>query len=299
MLSRKSFILTITLGTALLSAYLFTLPDNLLHVVFCNVGQGDAIYIRTPSNQDMLIDGGPDDKVLACLGRYMPFYDREINIIMVSHPQKDHLQGVISVVDRYKVNYLLITPVGNDSDGYKRLIVSLKDKKIPARNLYRGDSFNFGKTSFSILWPDREWLAQNLEAELSSISLAQGSVLGISTSKDLNIYSFYVHLRHGEFDVLFTGDGDSRIQPEILSLADIPDVEVLKFPHHGSKYGVISEFLDKVLPELAVISAGRNPWGHPTEEAIEQLNSRAIKIARTDKDGDIEIVSDGQKWWVK
>ena len=97
-LSLKSLIIGGVFGLTLFFAYLWFLPDQKLHVVFCDVGQGDAAYIRGPNNMDMLIDGGPNDKVLNCLGRHMPFYDRTIDVIMLSHAQKDHLQGLLSVL---------------------------------------------------------------------------------------------------------------------------------------------------------------------------------------------------------
>ena len=113
MLSKKHFLSGILIGLVLLSTYLFTLPDGRLHLVFCNVGQGDSTYIRTPSNLDMLIDGGPDDKVLSCLGRHMPFYDRTLDVVVLSHPQADHMRGLISVIQRYNVKYFVIGAVGS------------------------------------------------------------------------------------------------------------------------------------------------------------------------------------------
>lgn len=302
-ISPKHFIFGIISGIVLLFVYLFTFPDNRLHIVFCNIGQGDAAYIRTPSKQDVLIDGGPNDKVLSCLGRHMPFYDRTIDIIMLSHPQKDHFQGLISVVERYKVNYFILGVVGNQSQEYQRLVTTIKEKRIPIKNLYKDDKFSLAETEFKILWPEREWLAQTLATNNRTIEQLNDSkesvVLGLSTSGDLNHFSFYVHLKYGSFDTLFTGDGDSRIQPDIIARATLPEVELLKFPHHGSKYGATLDFLKQVSPELAVISVGKNPWGHPTKEAIKMLDNQAIKILRTDQDGDIEVVSDGKDWWVK
>src|SRR3972149_6329793 len=108
MFNKKYFLFGFLIGFILLTSYFFSLPDGKLHIIFCDVGQGDAAYIRTPNNQDMLIDGGPDDKVLSCLGRHMPFYDRTIDVVVLTHPQKDHLQGLISVVERYTVKYFVM-----------------------------------------------------------------------------------------------------------------------------------------------------------------------------------------------
>ncbi len=297
-------------GIVLLFSFIFTVPDGRLHIVFCNVGQGDAAYIRAPNNQDMLIDGGPDDKVLTCLGKNMPFYDRTLDVVVLSHPQKDHMQGLISIFSRYKVKYAVLGVEGNDTEGYKKLVEVIREKNIPVKNLYLGDSFSLGQVKFDVLWPERKWVASKVESQKdtsdggperaerverdsSEVEELKGAVLGLSTDTELNNFSYYLELKYGSFSALFTGDGDSRIQGEILKTVDLPDIDVLKFPHHGSKYGALPEFLDKVKPEIAVISSGKNPWGHPTREALELLRNRAIEIRRTDREGDIEIISDG------
>jgi len=298
--SKKHFISGMIIGVILFFSYLITLSDSRLHVYFCDVGQGDAAYIRTPSNQDMLIDGGPDDKVLSCLGRHMPFYDRTIDVVILSHPQKDHLQGLISVIDRYNVGYFIIGVEGNDTEGYKKLIQTIKKKNIKIKNLYTGDSLSLGKVNFSVLWPERKWVASQLGSDLQraeGLTPTTSAVLGLTTDTELNNFSYYLDLNYGSFNALFTGDGDSQIQPEIMKNTVLPDIDVLKFPHHGSKTGILSEFLDKIKPELAVISVGKNSYGHPTKEAIELLSNRSISIKRTDREGDVEIISDGRSNW--
>ncbi|MBI3379990.1 hypothetical protein HY029_04500 [Candidatus Gottesmanbacteria bacterium] len=298
MFSKKHFIGGTLIGAVLLFAYIFSIPDGKLHITFCNVGQGDAAYIRTPSNQDMLIDGGPDDKVLTCLGKHMPFYDRTIDIVLLTHPQKDHMQGLISVIQRYNVKYFVIGVEGNETSGYKLLVDEIKKKNVTIKNLYRGDKFSFGKVEFDLLWPDKQWLVENgaLKGDIADIGSKQ--ILGLQTSRDLNDFSYYVDLKYGSFSTLFTGDGDSKIQPDIIAMNEVPQVTVLKFPHHGSKTGILPEFLDKIKPKLAVISVGKNSYGHPTKEALQLLESRSIELKRTDLSGDVEVVSDGQKWIV-
>ena len=298
MISRKYFFIGAFIASALLFSFLVTLSDGKLHIIFCNVGQGDASYIRTPGNQDILVDGGPNDKVLACLGKYMPFYDRTIDIVVLSHPQKDHMEGLLSVIERYTVKYFVIGAEENKSEGYEKLVSLLKKNKIPVRNLYSGEKIYLGDTSLDFLWPQKEWVTQNLKG-MSEVASANSNVLGLETGRDVNDFSYYIHLSYGSFGALFTGDGDVKIQPEILERIDLPDIDVLKYPHHGSKYGALSQFLEKVKPELAVISVGKNPWGHPNDETINMLNSMKIQIKRTDRDGDIELVSDGENYWIK
>src|SRR5574341_1833681 len=112
----------IATGLVLLFSFIATLPDGKLHLVFCDVGQGDAAYVRFPDGRDMVVDGGPNDKVLGCLGNHMPFWDRHIKIVVMTHPQKDHMQGLISVLDRYRVDYFVRSDVANDTEGYKKLM---------------------------------------------------------------------------------------------------------------------------------------------------------------------------------
>ena len=300
MFSKKYFIIGALSGFILLLVYIISRPDGKLHIAFCDVGQGDAAYLRMPNGSDMLIDGGPNDKVLGCLGKNMPFYDHEIDIVVLSHPQKDHLQGLISVLERYEVKNFIINAAGNESDGYKKLVTLINNKKIPYRNLYTGDYIRIGGVRFDVLWPEKSWLGLKFQNPTDKIQIEEGkAVLGMSTDTDLNDFSYYLHLKYGEFDALFTGDGDKRVQPEIMTTAVLGDIEVLKFPHHGSKNGVTGEFLDKVKPEAAVISVGKNPWGHPTVEALKLLTERGINVYRTDTDGEIDIDSDGRDWQIR
>jgi len=294
--SKKSFLIGMLFGIIVLFSFAFSLPD---HIIFCNVGQGDAAYIRTPNNQDMLIDGGPDNKVLDCLGQHMPFYDRTIDVVVLTHPQKDHLQGLISVVERYNINYFVIGVVSNKTEGYQRLVEALKNKNIPVKNLYTGDKFSLGEVEFDVLWPEKKWVAEHLSPSLSDLSyLSNSNVLGLSTDTELNDFSYYLDLKYGTFSALFTGDGDIHIQPEIMQAVALPQVTVLKYPHHGSKTAMLPEFLDKIRPALAVISVGRNSYGHPTREAFDLLKSIGTEIKRTDQSGDVEVVSDGKNWRV-
>lgn len=314
MISKKHFIYGAIFGVTLLFTAIFTLPDGKLHIVYCNVGQGDAAYIRTPSNQDMLIDGGPNDKVLSCLGKHMPFYDRTIDVVVLSHPQKDHMAGLISVLQRYNVKYFVIGVESGTGEEYKKLIGLIDEKKIPYKNLYAGDGFRLGETEVKVLWPKKEWIASKIARDQSNNfspeedqPLAEtmkqwnnetmsGSVLGLSTDEDINEFSYYLDINYGKFNALFTGDGDSKIQSEIEKSAELPKMDILKVPHHGSKISLLPDFLDKIKPALSVISVGKNSYGHPTKEAINLLSDRAIRTMRTDLDGEIEVVSDGRSW---
>src|SRR3989344_341375 len=210
MLSKKHFIIGSIFGIILLFVYIVAQPDGRLHLVFCDVGQGDAAYLRAPNGQDMLIDAGPDNRVLSCLGKYMPFWDRSIDLVVLSHPQKDHLEGLIPVIERYNIGYLVSPVIGNDTEGYKKLVQLISQKNIKVKNLYQGDAFSLGEVRFSVLWPERNWLIthvkqSNNEAIEQLASVNGPSVLGLSTSEDLNSFSYYIHMKYKDFDALFTG----------------------------------------------------------------------------------------------
>lgn len=297
MVSKKHFLGGMIIGIVLLVATVFSLPDGRLHIIFCDVGQGDSTYIRTPNNMDMLIDGGPNDKVLTCLGKHMPFYDREIDMVVLTHPQQDHMKGLLSVIERYSIKYFVIGIEGNSSQEYRKLVEMIERKKIPIRNLFTRDSFNLGEVKFEVLWPEREWAESNVSNEqCNNITIKQcitsdtGKVLGLSTDTDLNLFSYYLLLNYKDFSALFTGDGDSKIQPQVMAENDLQQVKLIKVPHHGSKTGMLGEFLDVLKPEEAVVSVGKNSYGHPAKEALNLLERRGIKVRRTDWEGDVEIV---------
>lgn len=306
MISKKYLILGAIFGCIVLVVFLFTQPDGKLHVVFCNVGQGDAAYIRTPLGAQMVIDGGPDNSVLSCLGRHMPFWDRSIDVVMMTHPQKDHMYGLVALLQRYSVGYMIAGVEGGSILEYQQLLHTIADRHIFVKQVYEGDRFILGGIQARVIWPRQSWLEGLLaDGELalpsgSGTVLSEGpAVLGYQTQRDLNDFCYYLQLTYGSFDALFTGDGDERIQPEILADHDLEPVEVLKVPHHGSRTGMLPEFLDRVHPDLAVISVGRNTYGHPAPETIKALSDRHVKILRTDKEGDVEVVSDGTKWWIR
>jgi len=258
--------------------------DKKLHIVVCDVGQGDAIFMRTPDGSDILIDGGPDDSVLACLGRHMPFWDKTIELIMMTHPHADHMTGLIDVVKRYKVLAFGYDKVGNPTGAYKKLIDLLSQNHIKQIFLWQGDRF---KTQdgiiFETLWPTQEWLNQNSISE---------------TSSDANDFSMIELLTYNHFKALFTGDAQALAMEKIEAMAE--RIDVLKVPHHGSQTGLNSEILDILNPKLAAISVGaKNKYGHPAPFTLDLLSSKNIQTLRTDQVGDIEIISDGKTWKVK
>lgn len=293
----------IVTGCIILFSLIWTLPDGKLHVVFCDVGQGDAAYIRFPDGHDMVIDGGPGSAVLQCLSRHMPFWDRHIDIVALTHPQKDHMQGLISVVNRFRIGSFLRSDVMATSDGFSALQQSVQASDTPVRFMSQGSRIRVGSVTLTFLWPSEEQIAKGKRASSAFAASQKTSgderVLGAQTG-DLNDYSLVQLLQYGSFDVLFTGDADTHVEGYYTGGSlGIPPLDVLKVPHHGSKTGMTDAFVDWVSPRVSIISVGKNSYGHPSSNALDSLKQKQSRIFRTDQSGDIEIVSDGTHFTVK
>jgi competence protein ComEC len=218
----------------------------------------------------------------------------------MTHPQRDHLQGLIAVLDRYDADYFIRSDIDNATEGYQELQDVIKKKNIPVKFATRGEKIDIGPTSISLLWPSREQIALFKRYFLASQgSTLQDSVLGSQTT-DLNDGSIVFLLRYGFFDALFTGDADARVEENYRTdnLAD-DTLEVLKVPHHGSRTGMTDEFVRRLHPALAVISVGKNSYGHPAKEILDKLANVSSRVLRTDQERDIEVISDGRDWIVK
>lgn len=280
----------------------FSFADGRLHLVFCDVGQGDAALVYRGSTQ-ILIDGGPDSSVVSCLSRHMPFWDRKLEIVTMTHPQEDHYGGLVDVVRRYKVGLFLAPPVDNKTTGFKTLKKEIENKRIRVISPKSGDILRSGMLQIETIWPSGEWLAGDGGYEgYGGNKGDEGKVLGLfTTTRDLNEFSLVQKISYGDFDTLFTGD----IEPPVTeTIADLlggrAGIEVLKVPHHGSKNGLTEKLLEAVSPKLAVISVGKkNRYGHPHKETLKLLSEKAIKTMRTDLDGEVEIATDGRRWWIR
>ncbi|MFH0750153.1 MAG: MBL fold metallo-hydrolase [Candidatus Gottesmanbacteria bacterium] len=286
------FISGIITGLILLLNFFSHLPDGKLHIIFCDVGQGDAAYIMFPGGRDMLIDGGPGGqtpKVLGCLARYMSIFDRTIDVVILSHPEEDHMGGVSEIVKRYTVGTFVRSDVSNTTEGFKNIQRIIKEKQIKERIVAAGETIAIGSSELSVLWPNKQNVA----------STTKTNVLGVSNINDASVV---LKLSYGMFDAVFPGDADSHIDEALIKrpLMETDGIEVLKVPHHGSKTGMTDGFLSwlgKI--NLAIISVGKNSFGHPAPETIQQLEKRGMRVMRTDQDGNIEIITDGTSWTVK
>lgn len=283
----------------------FQFPDNRLHLVFCDVGQGDAILAIKGSTQ-ILVDGGPNEKVLSCLSNHLPFWDREIELIVLTHPEADHLTGLISVIQRYKATQIVGNSLVAESGIFKKFREEVVGRQIPVHSPKAGEEIKVGKIKLQILYPE-EKLGEEIVWKADKEGLAGGQenysqVLGkafVPFTGNFNKTSIVSLLDFGEFQALLTGDIGTEEEEKIIHqpVLENKEIEVLKVAHHGSKYSTSAEFLKAIKPKLAVISVGaNNRWGHPTAEVLERLSAAGTKILRTDFVGEIEIVSDGKGW---
>jgi len=266
-------------------------PDQDLHLIFCDVGQGDAILITKGTTQ-ILVDGGPNQKVLSCLANNLPFWDKTIEMIILTHPDNDHLGGLPDVIERYNVTQLLSHGLINDTAIFWTFRDRVLEKNIPVYSPKAEDKIQIGGFSLKILSP-QEKMGDELVWKKETDAQVLGSYI---YSIEPNEASIVTLLSYGDFDVLLLGDISSQVE-EVINTDE--KVEVLKIAHHGSKYSSSEEFLERIAPDLAVISVGKNSYGHPTEEVLERLRNLGIQVLRTDLEGEIEISSNGKEWGVE
>ncbi len=254
-----------------------------LKLVFCDVGQGDAILIQIPENQDILIDGGPDNSVLSCLGENMPFYDRKIESIILTHPDADHSRGLVEVVKRYEIGEIWLTGVHHYLADYTEFLSLIKERDILTKTAKVGEIvFQDEKIKLKILYPK-----ENLEGREVS---------------NLNNTSVVARLVYQNFSAIFTGDLEEDKQRDLIDQPSIEiSADIFKVSHHGSANGLLTEFLSQVNPEIAVISVGENNrYGHPSPKILDKLKMiLGIEIFRTDQNGDIKIFSDGKDYQIR
>jgi competence protein ComEC len=252
----------------------FALQAANLEVYFLDVGQGDSQFIETPDNRQIIIDGGPGDAVLGELGKIMSFSDRKIDIVVLSHPETDHMQGLVAVLKKYKADYILQAGVERDFEGFyewQDVLATQQKQGAKIINVKAGDVVYVGAVVLKILAPFED-------------------LSGVNMEKSSNEACLVAKLSYGTSSFLFTGDIGFETEAQIGKAADC---DVLKVGHHGSKYSTSESFLAAISPQIAVIEVGKNSYGHPTAEILQRLAKFGIQTLRTDKSGTIKIVSNG------
>ena len=262
------------------------LPDGRLHLTALDIGQGDAILIESPSGRTVLIDGGPDPELtLRRLGATLPFFQRRIDLMLLTHPHQDHIAGLIEVMARFRVGMLIHAGIPFDSPAYSRLLTDGRHEAGLRLVLGRaGQRMRIdGTTSLEILYP------------------TAADAAGPLPDGDINNASIVAVLRHGGFVALLTGDAEAPIESRLTDRGLLGPIDVLKVGHHGSRSGTTAQLLELTRPAVALISVGiDNDYGHPAGVTLATLDRQAgLIVHRTDLEGDLEVTSDGRAFGVR
>ncbi len=245
-----------------------------LQVSFLDIGQGDSILIQTPSGHTMLIDGGPNDSVLTQSNRILPLFTRTIDVMVATHPDSDHVTGLIPMLEKYAVTTVIESGETSDTEVFKDLDEHVASEHADTHIANQGDVLDFqdGVTA-TILHP---YIGEHFP--------------------DTNSASVSMILSYGDETFLLTGDLPTTKESLLISSGLLPhSITVYKAGHHGSKYSSGEALLSYIKPEYAIISAGKdNKYGHPNPEAIERLTKYSKEILSTIDRGTISFVTDGK-----
>lgn len=277
--SKKNYLFTVFLLLLIFVGILFWTEyrssEKLLTISVLDVEQGDAILIESPTGTQVLFDAGPPNKILSQLAKVMPPTDRSLDVIFITHPDQDHIGGILDVLENYSVSYIFESGTSSDSQTFKNFKNLVKEKNIEDILAKKGTRIDIGGGAYiEILFPDRN---------VSSWETNAGSVVA--------------RVVYGENSVMLTGDAPAETESIILSNNSPESLQsdILKLGHHGSKTSTSLNFLKIVNPDYAVISVGlNNKFKHPKQEILSRLADFGIEVFRTDQDGIIEVKLDGK-----
>lgn len=271
------------LTTAFLLGGIFILLANLatsltpqtVQVSFLDVEQGDSILIRTPSGHTMLIDGGPNDHVLERLAEEISFFKRNLDVVIATHADADHITGLIPVFKKYNVGHVVFSPLSGHTGVFAELEKSISEEHVTTSIAKQGDEIIFGDgVVVHILYPETTFHGNEKDTNDASVSLV---------------------VTYGNQSVLLTGDLPSIYEPKLLQVVLPRHVTIYKAGHHGSKYSSGDRLLSYIRPTYAVVSAGKdNTYGHPNPETIGRLQVYAQEILSTIDKGTITFALDGE-----
>jgi len=282
---RKPYVLLPFIGILLLlNGWLIRLivlpPEEMLEVHFLDIGQGDAILIEVPGGIDLLIDGGPDRSVMRQLPKKIGIFDRKIDVVIATHPDKDHIAGLPPVFDKYQVTHFMESGVEHDSQYVEALEEAVeREPSLPAVTARRGMRIKLGEEAYAdVFFPDRD---------VSNIETNDGSII--------------LRLVYGNTSFMLGGDAPSKIEDYVVLLGgNSLRSDVLKASHHGSKTSTSDIWLQAVDPSIVVVSAGRgNSYGHPAPDVVKRILDSGALIFSTIEEGTVTVISDGEEVWVK
>lgn len=250
----------------------FSAQNKNTEVYFLDIGQGDGELAILPDNVKVLIDGGPNKKILDELASVLSPFDRYIDLVVLSHPQLDHFAGLIDVLKRYQVGAFIFNGRRGETAAFGDLEKIINENKISVIVLGEKDKIKYQDSRFDILSPSKNLLS----------------------SAELNDTTLVMRLLSQNAKILFTGDIDSKIEEYLAQKYDL-NVDVLKVSHHGSRFSSSEEFLRATTPKLTIIEVGKNSYGHPTGEVLSRLVLIGSQIFRTDRNGTIKLVLDNDR----
>lgn len=262
-LSKKQWVLSLIIMILLLTLSLqqfFQLTNRQLELSFLDIGQGDAILIQTPEFKNILIDTGPNGKVVEELSKKLGFFDQEIDLFILTHPDLDHYGGIMDIFEKYPVKQVMMTGISGKSQLYETFLQELGEREIPVIYPKASEDIQISHDTFlDILYPfdDHNLLGQSVKNKNdTSISLAIRDADGIPFA-------------------LLTGDGEEKEETELLLSGQDLAAPIFKLGHHGSKTSNTDGMLSAANAEIFVISAGKdNKFNHPHEEVIEKLDGQ-------------------------
>lgn len=265
----------IIITATLLAAWRLYPDTKLLEISVLDIGQGDAILLEAPDGQVILVDGGPDKKVLRRLGEELPFWERKIDLIVLSHPHEDHLAGLIPILDRYQIGGVMITGVMSTNTSYRQFLEMVTEKNIPLILVEQAQTIAFDDVRLEILYPQSSFKARRMS--------------------NINNSSIVMKVIYKEVELLLTGDAEEEQEYELLASGFNLQADILKAGHHGSDTSSTEEFVRAVDPELVLVSNGvENSYGHPSPRTLKRFERLGITVRRTDLEGTIHINTDGQ-----
>lgn len=266
--------------TALLWLAVLSMPDGRLHVYALDVGQGDAILLRTADGRNILIDGGPDPILLATrLGEVLPFWERDIDLVLVTHDDTDHIGGLAPIAARYRIGRVIHAGPMDSNAASLAWQAALEAAGVGLTTLGKGAEIRLGDCLLTVLHP--------------SLPLPHNA----ASSND---QSLVVLLQQGRFRLLLTGDAGEAVEKRLLASDQSMDATALKVSHHGAASGTSAALVEAVSPQIAIISVGAdNRYGHPASAVIERLEEQGVTVLRTDQQGTIALSTDGDRLWVE
>ncbi|MFH1855033.1 MAG: MBL fold metallo-hydrolase [bacterium] len=250
------------------------IKEGSARISFLDVGQGDSALINLPNSKQILIDTGEFPVVTQKIASQMPSFDREIEIVFLTHPDSDHVGGFEAVASGYKIDMVYLNTEKGDTKTFKRIKDKIDKEKIPYRVAYAGEDIYLGESLTKVLWPIEN-------ATLSENNLSLILLFKIKESR-----------------ALFTGDIEIEGQNRLLysGLKDELKADIYKVPHHGSAGALNENFLKAVGAKLAVVSVGKNSYGHPAKIVLDALLGLGMKVFRTDELGTIDFISTENGW---